>query len=205
MINLQKGGRINLNKGVSKYRLGLSWDAQEGSTDFDLDAWALGVDSKDVIVGSNGKVNAHLITKGDDVHFTFYNNLTSFDEAVTHSGDNRTGSGDGDDEVMYIEVAKLDSRVQSVIFGITIHDAVARHQNFGQVKNPKVKLYIEDSEIPELVYELDEDYSDYTCLEVCSIYKNGDSIKFRALGQGNKNSLEQELIKFNWPENDIQS
>lgn len=197
-INLTKGNRINLQKGVEKFRIGLSWDVSSRGQEFDLDAWAMGLNSKDIDA-------ANIVVKGDSPYFIFYNNLKSFDEALEHTGDNRTGDGAGDDEIIYFTTAKLDSKVQALIFGVTIHDAKARRQNFGQVRNPKVKLYIGDNDVPELVYELDEDYSNDTCVEFCKIYRHNDELKFEALGLGNDNDLEKELIKYHWPTSDIQN
>lgn len=198
-INLTKGGRVNLQKGVEKFRIGLSWDVSSvRGSDFDLDAWAIGLDSKDMEA-------ANIVVQGDSPYFVFYNNLESFDEAMKHSGDNRTGDGAGDDEIIYFTTAKLDSKVQAIIIGVTIHDAAARRQNFGQVRNPKVKLYIGDQDVPELVYELDEDYSNDTCVEFCKIYRHNGEFKFEAVGLGNNNDLTSELLKYHWPSSQIQN
>ena len=89
-INLTKGNRINLQKGVEKFRIGLSWDVSSRGQEFDLDAWAIGLNNKDMDA-------ANIVVKGDSPYFIFYNNLKSFDEALEHTGDNRTGDGAGDD------------------------------------------------------------------------------------------------------------
>ena len=145
MVNLTKGQNVNLAKGVQNVKVGLSWDANDNSgNDFDLDVIAIELNDK------NGKA------VGDDF-LVFYNSScktsdgkpTDPNKAVVHSGDNRTGAGDGDDEVISVDFSKLDPRVNAILFVINIYDARNRNQNFGQVKNPKARLYYSDANIAE--------------------------------------------------------
>ncbi|MFD1604077.1 TerD family protein [Flavobacterium artemisiae] len=182
-INLQKGQRENIN--APKFTIGLGWDTNNSSTgtSFDLDASAF-------IVGANGKILS-------DSHFIFYNNLKSPDESVIHTGDNLTGDGDGDDEQIKIDLTKIDSAVKEVCIVVTIHDAEARRQNFGQVRNSFIRI-VDDSNNTEMVkYELEEDFSIETAVEFGRIYNKDGQWKFEAMGVGMKGGLQDYLNKYN--------
>jgi tellurium resistance protein TerD len=174
-ISLAKGGRVSLSKeapGLKKIRVGLGWDANvtDTGTDFDLDASAF-------VLGADGKV------LGDE-WFIFYNQTTSPDGAVVHTGDNRTGEGEGDDEVIEIDLEKIDSRVDKIVFTVTIHEAQARHQNFGQVNNSFIRI-VDDSNNKEITkYELDEDYSTETAINFGELYRKNGEWRFKAVGDG---------------------
>jgi tellurium resistance protein TerD len=194
MINLTKGQNVRLTKGVQKVKVGLSWDPASDGREWDLDVLAVELDSKD------GK------SIGDD-YLVFYNSVHNtadgkpcdINQSVIHSGDNRTGAGDGDDEVIEVDFSKLDSKCNAILFVINIYDGKSRNQNFGQVKNPKARLYYSDNSIADLVYELDEDYSTGICMEFCMLYKHEGEWKFKALGEDNTNDLAQELNKWGIP------
>ncbi|MFN0291617.1 TerD family protein [Pedobacter helvus] len=182
-INLQKGQRETLN--APKFTIGLGWDTNQTSTGaaFDLDASVF-------ILGENKKILA-------DEFFVFYNNLKSPDEAVEHTGDNLTGDGDGDDEQINVDLSKIDSRVSEICIVVTIHDAVARKQNFGQVRNSFVRI-VDSATGNELVkYELEEDFSIETAVEFGRIYKRNNEWKFEAVGAGQRGGLEEYLTKYN--------
>ena len=174
-ISLAKGGRVSLSKeapGLKKIRVGLGWDANatDTGTDFDLDASAF-------ILGADGKV------LGDE-WFIFYNQTTSPDGAIIHQGDNKTGEGEGDDEVVEIDLDKVDSRVDKIVFTVTIHDAQARNQNFGQVSNSFIRV-VDDSNNKEITkYELDEDYSTETAINFGELYRKNGEWRFKAVGDG---------------------
>ncbi len=182
-VSLQKGQRVSLDKGIVKALVGLGWDTNkyDGGYDFDLDASVY-------LLGDNGKVTC-------DEDFIFYNNLTSRNEAVVHTGDNRTGEGDGDDEVITIDFSKLPENISRIAITVTIHDAVARKQNFGQVSNAYVhvaKMLTDDDMTGEEVlrFDLVEDFSIETALVVCEIYKNNGDWKFSAVASGYQGGLE---------------
>lgn len=181
-INLQKGQRETL--GAPKFTVGLGWDTNSSSTghSFDLDASIF-------IMGENRKLVA-------DEFFVFYNNLTSPDEAVQHTGDNLTGEGDGDDESINVDLSKIDPRVSELCIVVTIHDAEARKQNFGQVRNSYVRIV--DANGNEMVkYELEEDFSIETAVEFGRIYKRNNEWKFEAVGVGQRGGLQEYLNKYN--------
>ncbi|KIC03934.1 TerD family protein [Flavobacterium sp. AJR] len=182
-INLQKGQRENIN--APKFTIGLGWDTNNSSTGsgFDLDASVF-------ILGENKKIIS-------DSHFIFYNNLKSPDEAVIHTGDNLTGDGDGDDEQIKIDLTKIDASVKEVCIVVTIHDAITRKQNFGQVRNSFIRI-VDDSNNTELLkYELEEDFSIETAVEFGRIYNKDGQWKFEAIGAGMKGGLEDYLNKYN--------
>ncbi|QEH68473.1 TerD family protein [Cellulosilyticum sp. WCF-2] len=179
-INLVKGQKIDLTKGnpaLKKVIIGLGWDTNKysGGFDFDLDASVF-------LVGSNGRTN-------HDEDFIFYNNLKSRNEAVIHTGDNRTGEGDGDDEQILLEFAKMPADVEKMAVTVTIHEAIERGQNFGQVSNAYVRVINKDTGEDVLRYDLGEDFSIETAIVVCEIYRNGADWKFSAIGSGFQGGL----------------
>lgn len=181
-INLQKGQREVLN--APKFTIGLGWDVNTTSTgaQFDLDASVF-------IMGDNKKLLA-------DEFFVFYNNLKSPDEAVEHTGDNLTGAGDGDDEQITVDLSKIDPRVSELSVIVTIHDADARKQNFGQVRNSFVRV-MDAAGVELLKYELEEDFSIETAVEFGRIYKRNNEWKFEAVGAGMRGGLQDYLNKYN--------
>ena len=176
-INLQKGQRENIN--APKFTIGLGWDINNTSTGgaFDLDASLFLLNDSKKLVSDN--------------HFIFYNNLESPDKAVVHSGDNLTGDGDGDDEQIKIDLTKIDSAVQEITVVVTIHDADARRQNFGQVRNSFIRIFNTDTNEEVLKYELDEDFSIETAVEFGRIYNRNGEWKFEAVGSGQREGLDK--------------
>ncbi|MDR2366940.1 MAG: TerD family protein [Deltaproteobacteria bacterium] len=173
-VSLVKGGNISLDKaspGLKSILIGLGWDVNETQgAEFDLDASAF-------LLNAGGKVR-----NGKD--FIFYNNLKSPDGSVEHTGDNRTGAGEGDDEVIFIELDKIPADVQSVVISCTIHEAENRRQNFGMVSNAFIRIVnrIGDAEIAR--YDLTDDMGDETAMIFGEIYRESNEWKFRAVGQG---------------------
>jgi len=115
--------------------------------------------------GDSGKVE-------HDEDFIFYNNLRHASGAVEHMGDNRTGDGDGDDEVIKVDLLVVPKYIQRLAFTVTIDEAIARKQNFGQVSNSYVRVVDEETGKEILKYDLGEDYSIETALNVCEIYRH---------------------------------
>lgn len=178
-ISLSKGGNLSLSKadpGLTKLLVGLGWDerATDG-VDFDLDASAF-------LLSASGKVRS-------DADFIFYNQLRSPDGSVEHTGDNRSGAGDGDDEVVKIDLSLIPADVDKVVFTVTIHDAEARRQNFGQVNNASIRVVNQLTNAEIVRYDLAEDYSTETAMVFGELYRNGSEWKFRAVGQGYKGGL----------------
>ena len=178
-ISLAKGGNVSLTKiapSLTKVAVGLGWDVRTTTgADFDLDASAL-------VCGPDGKVL-------DDRHFVFYNNLTSPDGSVEHTGDNLTGEGEGDDEVVNVNVSAVPSGVDKVVFAVSIYEGSTRGQSFGQVVNAFIRV-VDASTGSELArYDLSEDASTETAMIFGELYRNGAEWKFRAVGQGYASGL----------------
>ena len=178
-VSLAKGGNVSLSKeepGLTHILIGLGWDTRTtDGTDFDLDASAF-------LLGAGDKVRG-------DSDFIFYNNLRSSDGSVEHTGDNRTGEGDGDDEALKVELGKVPADVQKIAVSITIHEGEARRQSFGMVSNAFIRV-VNDVTGREIArYDLSEDASTETAMIFGEVYRHNGEWKFRAVGQGFKGGL----------------
>lgn len=122
--------------------------------------------------------------------------MKSPDGAVTHTGDNLTGAGDGDDEKIQIDLSTISPDVTEISFVVTIHHADTRRQNFGQVRNSYIRI-LDQTNVELVKYELDEDFSIETAVEFGRIYKRNDEWKFEAVGIGMKGGLQDYLNKYN--------
>jgi len=172
-INLSKGQKINLSKEAPSLKtalIGLGWDVKQYDSGYDYD-----LDASIFLLDASGKC-AH------DSDFIFYNNLSS--GGVTHSGDNRTGEGEGDDEEITVEFAQVPEYVQKIAVTVTIHEADVRHQNFGQVSNAYVRLVDKVTGSELLRFDLGEDYSTETAIVFAEIYRHNGEWKFSAVGSG---------------------
>lgn len=180
-ISLSKGQNISLDKvapGLVNALVGLGWDARATSgAAFDLDAQAL-------LLDTNGKV-----LNGGEGSFIFYNQLSNANGSVVHKGDNLTGSGDGDDEQIHLELANIPADVDKIVFSVSIHDADARQQTFGQVRNAFVRVVNEDTGEEIARYDLSEDASTDTAVNFAEVYRNNNEWKFKAIGQGYSTGL----------------
>ncbi|MBP2513796.1 TerD family protein [Sphingomonas sp. PvP018] len=178
-VSLSKGGNVSLSKeepGLSNVLIGLGWDTRStDGTDFDLDA------------------SAFLLVAGDRVRgdgdFIFYNNLRSADLSVEHTGDNRTGEGDGDDEALKVDLAKVPAEIQKIAVAVTIHDGEARRQSFGMVSNAFIRVANDATGREIARYDLTEDASTETAMIFGEVYRHNGEWKFRAVGQGYKGGL----------------
>ena len=179
-VNLSKGQKVDLTKGnpgLSKILVGLGWDTNkyDGGYDFDLDAAAF-------LLGANGKVT-------NDADFIFYNNLKHASGSVEHMGDNLTGEGEGDDEQISLDLAKVPAEIQKIDFTVTIYEADERRQNFGQVSNAYIHILDETNGRELIRYDLGEDFSVETAVVVGEIYRHAGEWKFNAIGSGFKGGL----------------
>ena len=179
-VSLTKGGNVSLTTqapGLTAVLVGLGWDTRTTTgADFDLDASAM-------ICGPGGKVLS-------DQHFVFYNNLTSPDGAVEHTGDNLTGEGEGDDEAVKVDLKSLAGDVDKVVFPVSIYDSATRGQSFGQVSNAFIRVVNQADGAEIARYDLTEDASTETAMVFGELYRNGAEWKFRAVGQGYASGLE---------------
>lgn len=178
-VSLVKGGNVSLTKeapGLTNVLVGLGWDVRTTTgADYDLDASA-------ILLNTNGKVIS-------DSHFVFFNNLVSPDGTVEHTGDNLTGEGEGDDEIIKVNLAGMAAEVAKVVFPVSIYEADTRSQNFGQINNAYIRVInaADDREITR--FDLSEDASTETAMVFGELYRHGADWKFRAVGQGYASGL----------------
>lgn len=182
-INLQKGQRIDI--GLTSISVGLGWEPNEGTgAAFDLDASAFMIDDNRTIP--------------EERYFVFYGNTDSPDGALHHTGDDPTGgnSDGGDDETIKVDLSKVDPRVKEILFVVTIHDAIARRQNYGQVRDSYIRI-VDNATSQEIAkYELGEDFSIETGVEFGRLYLKDGQWKFEASGKGYKEDLAFFLSKY---------
>ncbi|MFE7168717.1 TerD family protein [Streptomyces sp. NPDC057616] len=178
-VSLGKGGNVSLSKeapGLSAVLIGLGWDVRTTTgADYDLDASAL-------LLNASGRV-------ASDQHFVFYNNLRSPDGSVEHTGDNLTGEGEGDDESIKVNLAGVPGDIDRIVFPVSIHDADARGQSFGQVRNAFIRVVNQANSQEIARYDLSEDASTETAMVFGELYRHSGEWKFRAVGQGYASGL----------------
>ncbi|MFE5735973.1 TerD family protein [Streptomyces celluloflavus] len=178
-VSLAKGGNVSLSKeapGLNAVTVALGWDVRTTTgADYDLDASAL-------LCTEAGKV-------ASDQHFVFYNNLTSPDGSVQHTGDNLTGEGEGDDEAINITLSSVPAEIAKIVFPVSIHEAQTRGQSFGQVRNAYIRVINQTGGAELARYDLSEDASTETAMVFGELYRNGAEWKFRAVGQGYASGL----------------
>jgi len=181
-ISLQKGQRVAI--GLKHLTVGLGWDPAETGEDFDLDATAC-------MLGEDKKLPT-------EKFFVYYNNPESSDGACASSGDDRTGgnSDGGDDESITIDLSKVSPQIKSIVFSASIHEAMEKRQNFGQVQNSYIRICNTDTGEEICKYELSEDFSIETAIEFGRLYLHNGEWKFEATGIGHKSGLQSIVDKY---------
>ena len=173
-VSLSKGGNVSLSKeapGLTAITVGLGWDPRA------TDGQAFDLDGSVFMLKADSKVRA-------DTDFIFYNNKTSTDGSVVHAGDNTTGQGDGDDETVDIDLSKIPAEIDRLAVCVTIHEAEARKQSFGQVSKAYIRVLNKAGGQEIARYDLSEDASTDTAMIFGELYRNGAEWKFKAVGQG---------------------
>ena len=186
-VELKKGGRVNLTKdtGLKRSMIGLGWDTNryQGSAEFDLDLVIFECDKNKRCMG--------------DQHMVYYHNLEDSEKAIKHSGDNRTGVGDGDDETALVNFANIHKDVETLVIAVTIYAARERQQNFGLVDNAFIRMVNPDKNDEEILrFDLSEDFSTQTSVVFAEIYKVSGEWKFRAIGEGYNKELEDLCYEY---------
>lgn len=186
-ITLAKGQKVDLTKsnpGLKSVIVGLGWDVNkyDGGFSFDLDTAAF-------LTDGNGKVTA-------DTDFVFYNNLKHPSGSVMHLGDNLTGVGEGDDEQIKVQLDVVPAHVEKIDFTVTIHEAMERNQNFGQVSNAYIRVLDEATGAELIRYDLGEDFSIETAVVVGELYRHNGEWKFNAVGSGYQGGLSALCANF---------
>lgn len=186
-VNLQKGQKVDLTKGNAGLRrvmVGLGWDEVQQpqsrglfgglfgggkAQDIDCDAIALLLDS-----------NGRIARRGDVV---FFNNLKHDSGCVIHQGDNLTGAGDGDDEQIMVDLARLPSQYDRIVVLVSIYKASERNQHFGMIQNAFIRLVDADTNKELCIYNLSENYHGMTAMVFGELYRYNGEWKFNAIGQ----------------------
>ena len=189
-VNLRKSQRVELAKGIRKMKIDLAWNPSRRAESWDLDIMAIEVDEDQLLVNDDPK------------SLVFYNNPSDTEGALTHSGDDRTGEGNG--ETMELNLSKLNQNVKEVIFILNIFESMKKSQNFGEIKGITLRIFCDDNTIPYLVYKLEEEDSHKTAtvLKICSIYKSGEIWKVRAINEGVTGTLTSVLSNYGLGSND---
>ena len=175
-INLSKEQKFNFNLEktdiISKVFMGIGWDPADEDEDVDLDASCVLLDADKEVI--------------DTIYFA---NLTSEDDAVEHQGDNTTGDGDGDDEVIDVNLGKLSSDVDSIVFTITSYSG----QSFEDLDNCVARLVNSNTGKEMCRYEL-KNVGDYTAVIMCKLSRSNGGWEFKALGIGTDGETADDLI-----------
>lgn len=184
-VSLAKGQKVSLSKmnpNLDELMIGLGWDTNPNSAiPYDLDAEAFMVNAQDKIVG--------------DEWFVFYNQPISPDGSVRHEGDNRTGAGMGDDEIIHVKLSQVNSKVDKIIFVVTINEAKQRGHNFGQISNAYIRVVDKQTNNELVRFNLTDYYKEVTSMMVGELYKKGGEWRFNPIGAGKGMDL-LELCQF---------
>jgi len=192
-IELTKGERFNLSKETPDFKkvaIALGWQVSQTAQNYDIDASVF-------MLGADGRIP-------DERYFVFYNNLTSPDSAVRHSGDNTTGQIEGDDETVYVDLNRIDAAVEEIVFVVTVHEGQAKNQNFSQVRNAFIRLYNLETGSELVRYNLKEVFAKETALEFGRLYRKNGEWRFQAVGQGYNAGLQSFVDKYH-VENGVKS
>ncbi|MEG4986545.1 VWA domain-containing protein [Microcoleus sp. BR0-C5] len=184
-IQLTKGERLSLSKAapdLKQVAIGLGWEVSQVGQSYDIDASVF-------MLGAAGKI-IH------EKYFVFYNNLKSLDGSLRHSGDNRTGQGEDDDETIYVDLTKVKIAIEQIVFVVTIHEGLEKNQNFSQVKNAFIRLYNQETGIELARYDLKEAFSQETALEFGRLYRKDLAWRFQAVGEGYNAGLQSFVDRY---------
>jgi tellurium resistance protein TerD len=195
-FNLEKGSKFAIDKGIKNILIGLGWDESATSKPVDVDAHVFGC-----ILNAAGNPTFY----NDGSHAVTYANgglqknpnksFQTKDGSIIHTGDNRTGAGAGDDESISIKIDLLPSEIVELSVFLTIHEAKARGQNFGIVKNSYVRLVDQDSGAEICRYDLANEFQDAITIQVGSLVNNGGTWSFKAVGAGTANEGLGEILE----------
>lgn len=195
-INLQKGQRVDLTKGnagLNNILVGLGWDpvtksggllkSLVGKKQPDIDC-----DASVIMLNESGKLQ-------DKYHLVYFGNLKSICGSVTHTGDNLTGEGEGDDEQILVNLSSIPQNVHKLVFVVNIYDCIRRKQDFGLIQNAFIRIVNQSSKQEIIKYNLSENYAGKTTIVVGEIYRHNTEWKFAAIGEGTNDASLSEIIK----------
>ncbi|WP_295614230.1 TerD family protein [Chamaesiphon sp. GL140_3_metabinner_50] len=197
-ISLQKGQRISLSKeapGLTKISCGLGWDVvkpagggffsnfgKKAGEEYDLDASVICLDEA-------GKFT-------DNQNIIYFGNLSHPSGSIIHQGDNLTGAGDGDDEVIIVDLSKIPDNISKLVFVVNIYDCQARKQDFSKIENAFVRLVnIADNKELARFNLSGQDYQGMTGMVLAEVYRHHNEWKMAAIGNGTNVNGIGELVK----------
>lgn len=195
-ISLQKGQRVDLTKGnvgLNRIQVGLGWNPEQKSSGGFLGGLFGGGE------GNNIDCDASVIMLQDDrlvsqSDVVFFGNLKGANGAVQHSGDNLTGEGDRDDEVITLDLNNIPASYNRIVFVVNIYNAKQRNHHFGMIEKAYIRV-MNSSNHEELIrYNLTDDYSGSTSLVTGELYRHGSEWKFAAVGNGTNNTSLSEVV-----------
>lgn len=197
-ISLVKGQKIDLTKGnvgLNQIMIGLGWDPVTNNKGFLQSLFGGGqkdidCDASVIMLDANGKLHSN-----KDV--IYFGNLSHPSCSVQHMGDNLTGDGAGDDEQIFVELKTVPGNIDRMIFVVNIYDCITRKQDFSMIRNAYIRIVDNNTKQEMVRFNLTEDYSTYTALEVGEVYRHNGEWKFAALGNGTcDTSLKNMLSKY---------
>ena len=197
-VNLVKGQKVNLVKesaGLRRIRVGLGWDEAQPrkgilASLFSVKPADIDCDASVILCGENGRVVGRSIADC----CVYFGNLRHASGAIVHAGDNLTGSGDGDDEQISVDLAVLPAEIAKLVFVVNIYDANARNQHFGMIRNAFIRIVDTNGNKELCRFSLTDDYSGMTGLIVGEIYRHDGEWKFSAVGQGVKEASRLDKL-----------
>jgi tellurium resistance protein TerD len=194
-VNLQKGQRVDLSKegeNISKLMIGLGWDPVEtkakGLFGFAKAAPEIDCDASILMLNANEKL-------GTKENVIYYGKLKSNCGSVIHSGDNRTGGGDGDDEEIMVELSKVPANINKLVFIVNIYECINRRQDFGMINNAFIRVVNMSNKQELIKYNLTDNYAGKTGLITGEIYRHGNGWKFAAIGEGTNDSSLSAIVQ----------
>jgi tellurium resistance protein TerD len=183
-VSLKKGASVNLSKkepSLKKILIGLGWEIKAGNQ-LDLDASVF-------MVNAQGKTP-------NEEYFVFYNNLKSPDGSVQHTGDNRSGAGDDDDEMILANLPIINDQVTDIIVTVSIHEAATRRHHFGLLSEAYIRLVDVEKNKEILRYDLDAEFGGYSDVEFGRLQRIAGEWHFKATGIGSKEGLQGFVDKY---------
>lgn len=194
-VSLQKGQKVSLTKdnaGLSTVVVGLGWDEAKKSGGLLGGLFGGGQPAIDCDASALMLRNGKLVDKNDVIYF---GNLTHPTGTVRHMGDNLTGAGEGDDEQIVIDLARVPADYDRIVLVVNIYQAVQRHQHFGMIQNAFIRIVDERSNQELCKYNLTENYSGMTAMIFGEVYRHNGEWKFSAIGQGTTDPGLGELMR----------
>lgn len=196
-VSLKKGQKVDLTKGnagLNQIMVGLGWDEADKSGKGLFGGLFFGKKTQDI----DCDASAILCKKGrcegkKDV--VYFGNLKHFSNAITHMGDNLTGAGEGDDEQILVELNKVPADYDKIVFVVNIYQAIARHQDFGMIKNAYIRIVDGRNNMELCKYNLSENYEGMYAMVFGEVYRQGNEWKFNAIGQATKDGKLEELVR----------